>query len=88
MNITEYADAINVEIVLRYYPNQNGRWMAEFDDTYVMENGCLRGSFGNGRSPHGAMMAYADEIRGKRIAINSGKPRRREFVVPVTLGGA
>ena len=87
MNIEDYADCINVEIVVRRYDNQNNRWIAEFDHCEVKGDGVLIGTHGNGSTPQEAVQAYIDQIRGKCIVLNAGSVRRREFIVPTNLRG-
>lgn len=87
ISITEYADIINVEIVIRYYPNQDTRFSASFERAEVMEGGCLAGFHGNGKSPKEAVDDCLSQIKGKRIAIGAYTDNRREFVVPVSIVG-
>ena len=85
MDIQEYADAINVEIHLKRYENQDNRWMAEFPDCELMEDGCLASAYGNGKTPDEAIRDYVNQIAGKRIAIGAYTDGRREFNVPASL---
>lgn len=89
MTIYELADMLELEIIVNRFPNQNNRWMARFLHCEVMENGLLRGAFGNGKTPESALEDYLVDIRGKHVAINATSPGRREFHVPETtnLGG-
>lgn len=86
MTLEDYMDAINVGLVVRRYANQSNRWMAEFEDCEIMEDGCLRSGYGDGHSASEAISAYIDNIRGRRIVINAtGGVRRREFDVPRSI---
>jgi len=85
MNIMEYADVLNLEISLTYYPNQDGRWCARFERGEIMEGGCLVGAHGNGQSPTLAIVDYVEQIKGKKMAFNSMSDRRSEFEIPKTL---
>ena len=86
MDILEYADALNLEIELRRYPNQNGRWTARFSKSETKDNiddCCLTGTYGNGVHPDNALWNYAKEISGKILVINAmDKERRMEYKVP------
>lgn len=85
MDIQEYADAINLELDLKYYPNQKGRWIASFSDTEVKGDGVLIGEYGNGASPVYAISDYIEKIAGKTIVVRANGDERREFVVPDSL---
>ena len=87
MNIEDYADCINAEIVVRRYDNQNNRWMAEFNHCEVKGEGVLIGTYGNGTTPQEAIQAYVDQICGKTVVFEAGTDRRREFTVPMQLRG-
>lgn len=86
MNIHEYADTLNLEITLRRYPNQNGRWTAKFDSCETKKDsldGCLTGTYGNGIDPDSAIGDYVDQIRGK-ILVHRGSAEQR-WTVPMSL---
>ena len=89
MTLSEYADAINAEIKIIRYANQEERWIADFEDAEIKESktsGVLIGMWGEGKSPHEALANYVSSIRGKILVFNAGDPKyRREFVEPVKL---
>jgi len=88
MNITEYADVINVNIHLTYHHNQDSRWSASFEDTEILNRvGCLQiQDHGAGPSPEAALQNYIDLITGKFIVIDvMNKEQRREFKAPMSI---
>ena len=90
MDIYEYADAINAEIVFRRYPNQNGRFIAKFDhcDRMSEPRGGLIGEYGNGTDADSALADYVRNIAGKTIVFHAmSDTMRRELVVPASLTG-
>jgi len=85
MNIYEFADVIDKEIVIRRYSNQNNRFMAKFEHSETKKNksDCiLSGSYGNGNSPEEALSNYMKEIQGKVLIFNAMSDKRQEYVVP------
>lgn len=89
MNIQEYCDTLNLEIVVRYYPNQEGRWCVKFDncETKDMPDSVgLLGAHGNAKTIHAAMEDYLKKIRGKLLVVNAfSDTKRREYMVPMSL---
>lgn len=86
MKIEEFADIIDKQIIVRYYPNQGGRFSAEFEHSEIKEGAMLAGIFGNGQNPAEAISQYARKIRGARIIFNAMSPDYRvEYVVPKDL---
>ena len=85
MNISEYCDTINVNLVVRRYHNQKERWSASIENAEVKQNGCLLGAYGNGNTPMGAIADYIKQIRGETIVLNAMSELRREFTVPSSL---
>lgn len=86
-SLDAFADLIGHEIEMTRYPGQNGRWSCSIRYAEVMERGMLGGLYGNGKTPEKAMADYARQIAGKRIAINAGTSRRKEYDVPADLVG-
>jgi hypothetical protein len=87
MNIQDYCDILNIELVLRYYPNQESRWCARFPDCEVKEGIFLVSSSGNAKTPEGAIENYLSAIRGETIVFHATSAElRREYVVPNSLG--
>lgn len=73
MNIFDYADRMDLDIVVRRYSRQNNRWMCLFDGVEVCQNGgMLLGAAGNGISPEAAITDYIKRISGNRIKNNGG----------------
>lgn len=89
MNIEEYADALNLDLVIQRYPNQSNRYSARFDRCETKESAdssCLEGTYGNGRSPQGAVEDYIDKIRGRVLVVDAMMGNdRRQYVVPKEL---
>jgi len=89
MNLDDYLDAIDVQLELTRYPNQDGRWCAHFESCEIKEGGGLTSAHGNGPSPSEAIADYLEQIRGKRIVFNAmSKELRREFTVPQQIAAA
>jgi hypothetical protein len=84
-----YADALNLEIEISRYPNQNNRYTAKLRGVETKDNpedGCLTGTYGNGTSPWAAMADYVKQIRGKILVVDAmNKERRQMYVVPKDL---
>ena len=89
MNITEYADVINVNITITYYHNQQQRWCAHFEGAEVLEHegsAILAILHGNGSTPYEALQDYLDNVEGKILVFNAtGGDKRREFKVPMSI---
>ena len=66
MNIYDYADAINVDLVVRRYAAQGNRWIACFEHGEVKEGPCLASEYGTGSNAEAAIEDYVLKIRGKR----------------------
>jgi len=89
MNIQEYCDILNIEINLKYYPNQNGRWCANFDHCEFKDTASSRilaSTYGNGFTPQAAIEDFLEQIRGKLMVINAtDENKSREYIVPDSL---
>lgn len=86
MKLEEYAQVIQKEIVIRFYPEAPSRWCARFDGGHVKEGIGLTGEYGDGSTPTEALFRYVDRIRGKVLVFDPMSPeKRREFGVPTTL---
>ena len=87
MNITDYADILNIEINVKYYPNQKNRWSASFHNAEMLEGSILISEYGNGSTPESAIEDYINIIKGKRLVFNAGGglKYRREYDVPEGL---
>jgi hypothetical protein len=82
MTLAEYADALDMQIVITRYPNQNNRWSARFPNCELKVGSMLSSATGEGKSPNAALDALARELSGQRVVFNAGNDRRRECVVP------
>lgn len=85
MTVEEYADALNLELEIRRYPNQDGRYTAQFANCDMKEradDGCLTGAYGNGKSPSQAIADYIQQIEGKILVVGAGTDYRRQYLVP------
>ena len=86
MTILEFADEINKELVVRYYPNQDCRVSAHFDHCEVKDGTRLVGEFGESDNPEEALNDYAYNIQGKALVFNARSTcQRQEFTVPKLL---
>lgn len=85
MDICEYSDVVNAQLVIRYYPNQGSRFSCHFENGEIKEGGILSSIYGNDVTPVGAMNDYVSKIRGKRIIFNATLNSRREFDIPKYL---
>ena len=88
MNILEYCDILNVELDIKYYPNQGYRFTAQLYGAEVKDGSVLSSVYGTGTSPTCAIEHYILAIRGKRLVFNAADPsKRREYDVPKYLIG-
>jgi hypothetical protein len=89
VTVEEYADALNLELMIIRHANQFNRYVARFHNTETKENfqSCILSStHGNGSSADGAVRDYAEKIRGKVLVVDaSDKLNRREYAVPREL---
>jgi len=89
MNIEEFADIINRDIIITRYACQDNRYSVSFENCETKENeydACLTSAHGNGKSPDEAIENYVDKIRGKFLIFNAmGGEKRREFFVPKNI---
>jgi CBS domain containing-hemolysin-like protein len=85
VSLEQFAEIIGVDILLRRYAGQNGRWMAQLDRAEVKGDGVLIGSYGNDSSPSAAIADYCRQIAGKTIFVTSGSQGRQTFNVPKDL---
>ncbi len=88
MKVTEYCDALNLKILLTYYPNQNGRWCVSFDRCEIKDtpaSGVLCSAHESGSTPEAAIAKYVDRIRGKTLVVDAMSDKRRVYFVPQSL---
>lgn len=87
MNIYEFADMVDKSIIIKYCPNQNGRFYACFEHGETKENKddcCLLGNYGNGSTPTTAVDEYSRIISGRYIVFNAmSQENRQEFKIPI-----
>jgi hypothetical protein len=82
MNIYEFADEINKELIITRYAQQNGRFVADFEYAEVKDDGMLVSIYGEGQSPIEALNDYVDQISGKTIVFDAAGNKRQEHLVP------
>lgn len=90
MNITEYCDVLNLELDVKYYPNQGCRWSASIRHAEVKDSpdsSILSSCFGDGATPENAIISHVSRIRGKLLVVDAYKKSRREYMVPLDLEG-
>ena len=86
MRLTDYCDALNITLIVRYYPNQDNRWCAYFEDCEIKGPSTLTSAHGNGSLPSLAIRDYIEGLLGKTIVFNAmGGVARREFVFPKAI---
>lgn len=85
MNLMDYANAINVRILLAYDGLVSGnRWVATLENAHYVDNAdgtMLSGMAVHGGTPHGALKNLAKQLSGKKIVIDF-KTKPRNFIVP------
>lgn len=82
MTIYEFADIIGKELNIKRYPNQDERWIAQFEKCEISEGAILSGIYGTGKTPIGAIQDYTAKIRGKVLVFNSYSKERIEYTCP------
>lgn len=80
-----FLEAIEGELVLLRYPNQNGRWSASISGAEIKKGSILSGDFGNGTTPEEAIKDYLEKIEGKLLVLGAYTDNRREYNVPENL---
>ena len=87
MTLTEYCDALNIQIVCTYIPNQDNRWTSKFYGADVREgNHGLLGVYGNGKTAYAATVDYYKQIKGRTIVFHAmSETERREYKVPENI---
>ena len=70
MTIYELADIMNTQIIITYFPNQKGRFIAELEHYHIKE----------------AIEDFVNIIKGKCLeTITFDETIRKEFSVPMSL---
>jgi len=82
MNIYDFADSLNKDIVLRRYANQKGRFTADFEHCEIMRGGCLAGTYENGSTAIEAINELTKKVSGNRIVFGAYTNERAEYNVP------
>jgi len=85
VHLFDYLDIIGRDLVLRRYANQDSRWTAQIESCEVKENGVLKGSYGDGKTPEEAISDYMNQISGKCLVLRARSDSRREFTVPTSV---
>lgn len=76
MKIENYADILNLNIVVTRHANQDNRYSASFANVEIKEapdSPTHIGAYGNGKTPNKAIKAYVDEIKGKWLLVGRDK---------------
>ena len=86
MTIYELADIMNTQIIITYFPNQKGRFIAELEHYHIKEGNIIKGEFGTGKNPQEAIEDFVNIIKGKcLVTITFDETMRKEFSVPMSL---
>jgi hypothetical protein len=86
MNLTEYADALNVDINLVYRPSNGGVWIATIDGFKLRsKENAASNVQGKGSVPGIALTDLANKIKGKDAFIDFAKGGERAVTVPKHL---
>jgi hypothetical protein len=82
LNIYEFADEINKELIITRYAQQNGRFVADFEYAEIKDDGMLVSIYGEGQSPTEALNDYVDQISGRTLVFDAVGNERQEHLVP------
>jgi hypothetical protein len=82
MNIYEFADKINKELIITRYAQQDGRFVADFEYGEIKDRGMLASLHGEGQSPLEALNDYTAQISGKTLVFDAYSDDRCEHLVP------
>lgn len=85
MNIYDFADAIEKNIVIIRYNNQDNRFLAMFERCEVSEGFVLIGEYGTGTNPIQAVNDYAKKLQGRKIVFDAYSDNRIEYDVPKNI---
>jgi hypothetical protein len=92
MKLTEYAEIIQADLIVRFSPDctaKAGRWLADFEHSECKEevgDGMLCGGCGYGKTPDEAIANYCLHLNQyKVIVFNAGSEKRIEFGIPKNL---
>lgn len=85
MNMCEYCDILNKQLVITYHPNS--KFSAVIEGLEIKDGGCLVYSSGRGETPEDAVNEYVKGIAGKRVVFGAYTDKRHELDVPKGLTG-
>jgi hypothetical protein len=89
MTLGEYLDTLNLELLIRRYPNQDNRYIARIAGVDFKDNpdsGVVGSPYGNGTCPATALKDYLPKICGKWLVLDAfDQEKRRMFLVPESL---
>ena len=88
MTLMELADFLDLDLIIRRYANQKGRFTAQLEHVEVKdtkESIMLGSGYGNGISPEEAIEDYVENIKGKWFIVDAIKLTRKEYKVPDDL---
>lgn len=92
--LQDFADLHGFEIIVKERPTsimrdmgmeETDRYYAQFENVEVSGDGVLIGIFGNGMTPHDAIVNYCQEIEGKKLIFKAYSTQRKEIWAPVAL---
>lgn len=80
--ITDFEKEIGNELIVKERPFYNARierFYVSFDNSFLKENGCLVGYFGNGKTIDDAIIDYCELISCRSIVFNPFCEKRKEI---------
>lgn len=77
-------NALDLVVLEREHYNEGDpmKYYARYEDSYVLGDGVLIGSFGNGGTPEDAVRNWGEKISLKTLVIGAWGSSRREIRVP------
>jgi len=86
MKLTDWLDALNLELEIKRFPNQQERWIVNVPHSEIKGDGVLIGTYGDANSTRGAVCNYIKKIQSQVLVLNAGSSKtRREYTVPEEL---
>lgn len=73
---------VNERVIHAGSPARLYKYYVKFQNSDVMEGGCLIGKYGDGNTIDEAIKDYCHKVSHSRIAFNSFTPNRTEIVFP------
>jgi hypothetical protein len=88
MKLNAFCDKNDLELELRRFANQKGRWLAkitggEFKTTEG--SSILQGIYGSGTTPNEAIKDFVRQIKGMHMVVYACTSRRFELPIPKNL---